>query len=131
MASFLLLNISTIAILLLSAFLVKSSNNIDSGINLVTAEDTLLDWQSSESLYGGGESDEGDNDDEIEGGSIGRRSLFWKAMQFYISYGALAANRIPCPARSGRSYYTHNCYRARGPVHPYTRGCSAITRCRR
>ncbi|KAK1276058.1 Protein RALF-like 34 [Acorus gramineus] len=31
----------------------------------------------------------------------------------------------------GRSYYTHHCYRARGPVNPRTRGCSAITRCRR
>ncbi|KAJ0097017.1 hypothetical protein Patl1_28684 [Pistacia atlantica] len=52
-------------------------------------------------------------------------------MKYYISYGALAANRIPCPPRSGRSYYTHNCYKARGPAHPYTRGCSSITRCRR
>ncbi|XP_051140965.1 protein RALF-like 34 [Andrographis paniculata] len=61
-----------------------------------------------------------------------RRSLFWKRVfRYYISYGALAANRIPCPPRSGRSYYTHNCYRARGPVRPYYRGCSAITRCRR
>ncbi|KAK1263035.1 Protein RALF-like 34 [Acorus gramineus] len=62
------------------------------------------------------------------GGS--RRALFWQAVHFYISYGALSANRIPCPPRSGWSYYTHNCYRARGPVNPRTRGCSAITRCR-
>ncbi|XP_047947043.1 protein RALF-like 34 [Salvia hispanica] len=60
-----------------------------------------------------------------------RRSLYWHAKKYYISYGALSANRVPCPPRSGRSYYTHNCFRARGPVHPYTRGCSAITRCRR
>ncbi|PIN16433.1 hypothetical protein CDL12_10911 [Handroanthus impetiginosus] len=62
-----------------------------------------------------------------------RRSLFWKSPaqgKYYISYGALSANRVPCPPRSGRSYYTHNCFKARGPVHPYTRGCSAITRCR-
>ncbi|EPS62369.1 hypothetical protein M569_12424, partial [Genlisea aurea] len=59
------------------------------------------------------------------------RSLYWKGLfHYYISYGALSANRIPCPPRSGRSYYTHNCYRARGPVHPYSRGCSAITHCR-
>ncbi|KAH7848900.1 hypothetical protein Vadar_009882 [Vaccinium darrowii] len=60
-----------------------------------------------------------------------RRSLYWTAARhYYISYGALSANRIPCPARSGRSYYTHNCYTASGPVRPYSRGCSAITRCR-
>ncbi|KAJ0085203.1 hypothetical protein Patl1_08927 [Pistacia atlantica] len=49
----------------------------------------------------------------------------------YDAYGALSANRIPCAPRSGRSYYTHNCHRARGPANPYTRGCSAITHCRR
>lgn len=66
-----------------------------------------------------------------EEGEGGRRSLFWQRMKYYISYGALSANRIPCPPRSGRSYYTPNCHKARGPVHPYTRGCSIITRCRR
>uniref|UniRef100_A0A7N0T9T3 Uncharacterized protein n=1 Tax=Kalanchoe fedtschenkoi TaxID=63787 RepID=A0A7N0T9T3_KALFE len=60
-----------------------------------------------------------------------RRSLFWRAARYYISYGALSANRVPCPPRSGRSYYTHNCFRATGPVRPYFRGCSAISRCRR
>uniref|UniRef100_A0A803KSB4 Uncharacterized protein n=1 Tax=Chenopodium quinoa TaxID=63459 RepID=A0A803KSB4_CHEQI len=50
---------------------------------------------------------------------------------YYISYGALSANRVPCPPRSGRSYYTHNCFAAHGPANPYTRGCSCITRCRR
>ncbi|CAK9234160.1 unnamed protein product [Sphagnum troendelagicum] len=49
----------------------------------------------------------------------------------YISYGSLSADRIPCPAGSGRSYYTNNCYAADGPVTPYTRGCSAITLCAR
>uniref|UniRef100_A0A5B6YZL6 Rapid ALkalinization Factor n=1 Tax=Davidia involucrata TaxID=16924 RepID=A0A5B6YZL6_DAVIN len=83
------------------------------------------------------------NDEDLEleeiestgggGGVDHRRSLYWSttARQYYISYGALSANRIPCPPRSGRSYYTHNCYTATGPVHPYTRGCSTITRCRR
>ena len=63
-----------------------------------------------------------------------RRALYWRqggGSRYYISYGALSANRIPCPPRSGRSYYTHNCFKARGPVRPYSRGCSAITRCRR
>nr|XP_016476597.1 PREDICTED: protein RALF-like 34 [Nicotiana tabacum] len=69
---------------------------------------------------------------EGEFGTENRRSLFWhKTFKYYISYGALSANRIPCPPRSGRSYYTHHCFSAHGPAHPYTRGCSAITRCRR
>ncbi|KAK1439000.1 hypothetical protein QVD17_04815 [Tagetes erecta] len=61
----------------------------------------------------------------------GGRSLLWWRMRYYISYGALSANRVPCPPRSGRSYYTQNCWKATGPVHPYSRGCSTITRCRR
>lgn len=69
-------------------------------------------------------------DDEIQLDGNGR-SLLWNKFKYYISYGALSANRIPCPPRSGRSYYTHHCYHATGPAHPYTRGCSAITRCRR
>ncbi|KAF6143994.1 hypothetical protein GIB67_017602 [Kingdonia uniflora] len=80
---------------------------------------------SSLSLF---DDSEFDNED-IDG--VGRRSLFWRKVHYYISYGALSANRIPCPPRSGRSYYTHNCYRARGPVRPYYRGCSAITGCKR
>ncbi|CAL9245119.1 unnamed protein product [Arabidopsis halleri] len=69
--------------------------------------------------------------EEDDGGGVDRRSLYWRRTKYYISYGALSANRVPCPPRSGRSYYTHNCFRARGPVHPYSRGCSSITRCRR
>ncbi|KAF8405006.1 hypothetical protein HHK36_009901 [Tetracentron sinense] len=76
-----------------------------------------LDWPMSMSLS----HEFGDEEDEEDGG-VDRRSLFWRRFHYYISYGALSANRIPCPPRSGRSYYTHNCYRARGPVHPYTRG---------
>ncbi|KAL2512670.1 Protein RALF-like 34 [Abeliophyllum distichum] len=90
-----------------------------------TLEWTFPTIPQNESKHGEEEEEE---DDEMN-----RRSLYWKSRaskHYYISYGALSANRIPCPPRSGRSYYTHNCYRARGPVHPYTRGCSAITRCR-
>nr|DAD20710.1 TPA_asm: hypothetical protein HUJ06_022173 [Nelumbo nucifera] len=83
------------------------------------------EWPSTMPFY-----DEFGEDDDIDGG-MSRRSLFWRTTHYYISYGALSANRIPCPPRSGRSYYTHNCYKARGPVHPYTGGCSKITRCRR
>ncbi|CAI8588878.1 unnamed protein product [Vicia faba] len=83
----------------------------------------VLEWPTTmSSLY---------NEEDMDSDDFSRRSLFWSRVKYYISYGALAANRIPCPPRSGRSYYTHKCYEARGPVHPYTRGCSAITRCRR
>ncbi|PNX56706.1 protein RALF-like 34-like [Trifolium pratense] len=81
-----------------------------------------LEWPTTMSHY---------NEEEDIDNDLSRRSLFWSRVKYYISYGALSANRIPCPPRSGRSYYTHKCYEARGPVHPYSRGCSAITRCRR
>ncbi|KAI3777115.1 hypothetical protein L1987_46909 [Smallanthus sonchifolius] len=90
-----------------------------------------LDWTTSSiSMYDGIGDVEMENDGDTSP-TGGRRSLFWQRMRYYISYGALSANRVPCPPRSGRSYYTHDCWRARGPVRPYTRGCSAITRCRR
>ncbi|CDP02502.1 unnamed protein product [Coffea canephora] len=94
------------------------------------------DWPAAMmSLYDAADDVVGDNDDEMEmdddAVSSSRRSLFWRRVRYYISYAALSANRIPCPPRSGRSYYTHHCYFASGPVHPYNRGCSAITRCRR
>ncbi|XVF36295.1 hypothetical protein REPUB_Repub19eG0045900 [Reevesia pubescens] len=73
--------------------------------------------------------DWGANEEEEAG--IVRRSLYWKPMHYYISYGALSANRIPCPPRSGRSYYTHDCFKTNQPANPYTRGCSRITNCRR
>ena len=79
-----------------------------------------LEWPLSMSLYNDLNDDvEADEeiDDEEESG-YSRRSLFWKRMRYYISYGALSANGIPCPPRSGRSYYTHNCFKAHGPVHP-------------
>ncbi|XVE87114.1 hypothetical protein DITRI_Ditri18aG0090200 [Diplodiscus trichospermus] len=102
----------------------------ETGLNLMRDG---LEWPVSMSFYSDlNDNEEADEeiDDEEESG-YSRRSLFWKRMRYYISYGALSANRIPCPPRSGRSYYTHNCFKAHGPVHPYTRGCSRITRCRR
>ncbi|KAK4791259.1 hypothetical protein SAY86_031672 [Trapa natans] len=97
------------------------------------ADSAALEWPGG-SFYAAdfGNVGEDDADEESDGDASVRRSLYWRApMRYYISYGALSANRIPCPPRSGRSYYTHNCFKARGPVHPYSRGCSAITRCRR
>ncbi|GMY21618.1 protein RALF-like 33 [Fagus crenata] len=54
---------------------------------------------------------------------ISRRIL---ATSSYISYGALQRNTVPCSKR-GTSYY--NC-QAGAQANPYSRGCSAITRCR-
>ncbi|XP_022740755.1 protein RALF-like 34 [Durio zibethinus] len=117
------------------AYIVLSSSKVEAqveetGLKLMR---DALEWPLSMSLYSDlNDNEEGDEeiDDEEESG-YSRRSLFWRRMKYYISYGALSANRIPCPPRSGRSYYTHNCFNAHGPVHPYTRGCSRITRCRR
>ncbi|KAK1295445.1 Rapid alkalinization factor [Acorus calamus] len=55
---------------------------------------------------------------------INRRIL---ATSQYISYGALKRDSTPC-SRRGASYY--NC-RPGAQANPYSRGCSAITRCRR
>ncbi|WOL17821.1 protein RALF-like 33 [Canna indica] len=63
--------------------------------------------------------------DEFELGSeVSRRVL---ATSMYISYGALRRNSVPC-SRRGASYY--NC-RPGASANPYSRSCSAITRCRR
>ncbi|OVA15832.1 Rapid ALkalinization Factor [Macleaya cordata] len=125
---------SSLPKLLLCSFLIFFFFSCSSVVRAHIDESSLgliadtLEWPSSMSdLYEDGFGGE----EEVSGGIDHRRSLFWRTMHYYISYGALSANRIPCPPRSGRSYYTHNCYRARGPVHPYSRGCSKITRCRR
>ncbi|KAL0323053.1 UNVERIFIED_CONTAM: protein RALF-like 34 [Sesamum angustifolium] len=127
-------------ILIFSILIVFASGNptanpeIDSHSGLQLMNETL-EWEFPTQFHLESElveEQEQQVEEEDEEG-LPRRSLYWKspARKYYISYGALSANRVPCPPRSGRSYYTHNCFRARGPVHPYTRGCSAITRCRR
>ncbi|KAL0350677.1 UNVERIFIED_CONTAM: protein RALF-like 34 [Sesamum radiatum] len=113
---------------LLFTVLVAAAQLADESTFQISA-DAPEQWGTGISFYNE-ELGEGMEEEAVDG-APNRRSLFWKrAIHYYISYGALSANRVPCPPRSGRSYYTHNCYRARGPVHPYTRGCSAITRCR-
>ena len=59
------------------------------------------------------------------------RRMLAQRRRSYIAYGALYGNRSPCPAGSGRSYYTPNCGSQRGPVRPYRRACLAITHCAR
>ncbi|CAI9102134.1 OLC1v1000354C1 [Oldenlandia corymbosa var. corymbosa] len=66
----------------------------------------------------------GDAEAEFELDSESNRRIL--ATTRYISYGALQRNSVPC-SRRGQSYY--NC-RPGAPANPYTRGCSAITRCR-
>ncbi|KZV42030.1 rapid alkalinization factor [Dorcoceras hygrometricum] len=66
------------------------------------------------------ENEEGESELDSESN---RRILFTRR---YISYGALQRNSVPC-SRRGASYY--NC-RPGAQANPYTRGCSAITRCR-
>ena len=58
---------------------------------------------------------DGENENKESHGRLLRR------IRYYISYGALAANRILCPPQSGRSYYTRNCYRTIEPIRPYHR----------
>ncbi|KAI3947726.1 hypothetical protein MKX01_034391 [Papaver californicum] len=99
----------------------------------------LLEWTTNASsgsaqsvIMDEDEEDLAVNGDDISEESIMRRALYTRQKHvYYISYGALSANRVPCPPRSGRSYYTNNCYNARQPAQPYSRGCSKITRCRR
>lgn len=64
----------------------------------------------------------GDEEFELDS-EINRRIL---ATSNYISYGALQRNTVPC-SRRGASYY--NCQPG-AQANPYSRGCSAITRCR-
>ncbi|XP_058221087.1 protein RALF-like 34 [Rhododendron vialii] len=113
--------LTALLLLFLSTSLSRAQTDSTPTLRLTTQS---LDWPSNDfAIF---------DDGDIDGISTeaDRRSLYWTARHYYISYGALSANRIPCPARSGRSYYTHNCYSASGPVRPYSRGCSAITRCR-
>ncbi|EYU44408.1 hypothetical protein MIMGU_mgv1a016135mg [Erythranthe guttata] len=127
---------SLIPLILLAAVLAASAQ-VDESTSKISSSSAasaaaMDQWGTRMSFYNGGEELLLGEDAEGAGASSHGRSLLWKrAMHYYISYGALSADRIPCPPRSGRSYYTHNCYRARGPAHPYTRGCSAITQCRR
>ncbi|XP_061357455.1 rapid alkalinization factor [Gastrolobium bilobum] len=83
-----------------------------------------MEWISNKSTCKGSIADCMEERDEFELDSeINRRIL---ATTQYISYGALQRNTVPC-SRRGASYY--NC-RPGAQANPYSRGCSAITRCR-
>ena len=118
-----------------------SAQNDHSSLQHMSATETIGWPLNNSTFFDPGEDGLEDEEEEEEdgGGEVGdhgRTLLYYyyrssRPRRYYISYGALAANRIPCPPRSGRSYYTHHCYRTRRPVNPYSRGCSAIPRCRR
>lgn len=66
--------------------------------------------------------DEGDLADEsVEGDAVATTT-----QATTIGYGALDRNSIPCSKRGASAA---NC-KPGPPVNPYTRGCSAINRCR-
>ncbi|KAG0469441.1 hypothetical protein HPP92_015527 [Vanilla planifolia] len=133
-SSFSPLFVALLTIAFLSLYAGNLDAQLDSSNPIVTTD--ALDWPVSLPSYS--HTFDSEEEDDLVGGDAdildgNRRSLFWRRhfAHYYISYAALAADHVPCPPRSGRSYYTHNCHLARGPVCPYTRGCSAITRCRR
>ncbi|KAJ9187758.1 hypothetical protein P3X46_003180 [Hevea brasiliensis] len=65
-------------------------------------------------------------EDEFHMGSEISRRILQTASTQYLSYGALQRDTVPCSQR-GASYY--NCQPG-AEANPYSRGCSAITRCR-
>ncbi|GAA0171035.1 hypothetical protein LIER_25169 [Lithospermum erythrorhizon] len=88
-------------------------------------EGTQLGFMLRSSCRGSVDECLGGDEDEFELDSESNRRIL--ATKRYISYGALQKNNVPC-SRRGASYY--NC-RPGAQANPYSRGCSAITRCRR
>jgi len=95
-------------------------------VGAMDAGDGVLNWTAKQIQCSGSIGECLDEDEEmLMDSESNRRSLWWK--RTYISYGALARNRVPCQKR-GVSYY--NCRRG-SQANPYHRGCSRITRCAR
>lgn len=59
-----------------------------------------------------------------------RRMLATSATSSSIGYNALTANRTPCSS-TGKSYYNPNCNKSGSQGGPYSRACTAATRCAR
>ncbi|XP_030477150.1 rapid alkalinization factor-like [Syzygium oleosum] len=116
-----------ISAVVLASLLVTAAHGGGVGVGVVGERGHHLGWAGAarsrcegsiaECLAEGGEG-EFDLDSESN-----RRIL---ATTKYISYGALQRNTVPC-SRRGASYY--NCQTG-ASSNPYSRGCSAITRCR-
>ncbi|KAJ8898629.1 hypothetical protein K2173_004242 [Erythroxylum novogranatense] len=104
--------------LVLSALLVISS----SGVVAISGHE--LRWIPTRASRCQGSVGECLMENEFDMDSESNRRIL--ATSNYISYGALQRNTVPCSQR-GASYY--NC-RTGAQANPYSRGCSAITRCR-
>lgn len=87
------------------------------------AGDHQLGWIPSKPTCHGSIAECQAGDEFAMDSEINRRML---ATSNYISYEALKRDSVPC-SQAGASYY--NC-QAGAQANPYTRGCSAITRCR-
>ncbi|KAF8401491.1 hypothetical protein HHK36_012431 [Tetracentron sinense] len=111
---------SGLVVILMISVLVISSSTVDAnGAHQLGWIPTRSSCQGSIADCLAGNGNEFDMDSEIN-----RRIL---ATSQYISYEALKRNSVPC-SRRGASYY--NCQPG-AQANPYSRGCSAITRCRR
>lgn len=58
------------------------------------------------------------------------RRMLASATSSSIGYNALTANRTPCTS-TGKSYYNTNCNKSGSQGGPYSRSCTAATRCAR
>ncbi|KAF0905529.1 hypothetical protein E2562_007326 [Oryza meyeriana var. granulata] len=111
-----LLAASTLLLALLLALAAGGAN--------AAAGEAPLSWELG--VIGGNDDGFGFADEEAavaDSAAVVRRVL---QGQSYISYGALRRDTTPCSVR-GASYY--NCQPG-AEANPYSRGCSAITRCR-
>lgn len=103
--------------LFLAALMMDSSTIVDAGV------DQRLSWVPAKARCQGSMAECMADEEFGMDSEIIRRIL---ATTKYISYGALQRDSVPCSQR-GASYY--NCH-AGAQANPYSRGCSAITRCR-
>ncbi|CAM8911595.1 unnamed protein product [Rhodiola kirilowii] len=111
--------------ILLLLFLASTSTLSVSSSSPSGAGTDLFNWMPSRSTCTGTIAEcLADEDEEFDLDSESHRRIL--ATTSYISYGALKRNQVPC-SRRGASYY--NC-QSGAQANPYSRGCSAITRCR-
>ncbi|XP_007050868.2 PREDICTED: rapid alkalinization factor [Theobroma cacao] len=107
-----------LAVSLVLTTLIISLSTVEAG-----GDHHLINWVPTKAGCQGSMAECITNDEFDMDSEINRRIL---ATTQYISYGALQRNTVPCSLR-GASYY--NCQPG-AQANPYSRGCSAITRCR-
>eukprot|EP00257_Ricinus_communis_P026504 XP_025013918.1 protein RALF-like 34 [Ricinus communis] len=92
--------IPKLSLLLFPIFLTLIPVRVNAQVEETSGLKIITDWPTGMSMYGDLEESNGEFfDEDIDDGEMGteRRSLFWRRVHYYISYGALSANRIPCP----------------------------------